>query len=66
MMPYGESDYWVAQYRSRTEASAQQQVHLAEDPRRSWVVRGATIVKALFGSLARSGVEKKADLNGRA
>lgn len=64
MMPYGESDYWVAQYRSMTEGSAQQQAHSAEDPRRSLVARGTALVAALFSSIARRSVNKKAGLDG--
>ena len=33
MMLYGESDYWVAQYRSMTEGSAQQQPYSVEGSR---------------------------------
>jgi hypothetical protein len=66
MMPYGESDYWVAQYRSMTEGSAQQQAHSAKDPRRSLVTRTTACVTALFGSIARRSVKKKAGLDGRA
>ncbi len=65
-MIYGVSDYWVAQYRSMTEGSAQQQARSAEDPRQGLVARGTALVTALFGSIARRGVEKKADLDGRA
>ena len=66
MMPYGESDYWVARYRSMTERSAQQQAHSAEDSRRGLVARGTALATALFGSIARRGVKKKAGLDGRA
>jgi hypothetical protein len=65
MMPYGESDYWVAQYRSMTERSAQQQAHSVKDPRRGLVARGTALVTALFGSIARRSVKKKAGLDGR-
>ena len=62
---YGESDYWVAQYRSMTEGSAQQ-THSAEDPRRGLVARGTTLVTTLFSNIARRRVKKKAGLDGRA
>ena len=64
-MIYGESDYWVAQYRSMTEGSAKPG-RSAEVPRRSLVARGTALVTALFSSIARREVEKKADLDGRA
>ena len=63
---YGESDYWVAQYRSMTEGSAQQRAHSVEDPRRSLVARGIAFVTALFRRIARRGVEKKTGVYGRA
>ena len=67
MMLYGESDYWVAQYRSMTEGSAQQQAHYsAADSRRGLVARGTALVTVLFGSIARRSVKKKAGLDGRA
>lgn len=65
MMLYGESDYWVAQYRSMTEGSAQQP-HSVEDSRRGLVARGTGLVTALFGSIARRGVKRKAGVDGRA
>ena len=64
MQYYGESDYWVAQYRSMTEGSAQQRTHSVENPRRSLLARGTTLVVALFSSIARRGAKKKADLDG--
>ena len=63
---YGESDYWVAQYRSMTEGSAQQQPHSVEGSRRGLVARGTALVTALFGSIARRSVKKKAGVDGRA
>ena len=66
MMLYGESDYWVAQYRSMTERSAQQQARSAEDSRRGLVACGTALVTALFSSIARRSVKKKAGLDGRA
>ena len=66
MMPYGESDYWVAQYRSMTERSAHQQAHSAEDSRWGLVARGTALVTVLFGSIARRSVKKKAGVDGRA
>ena len=39
MMLYGESDYWVAQYRSMTEGSAQQQPYSVEGSRQGLVQR---------------------------
>ena len=65
-MLYGESDYWVARYRSLTEGSAQQQTHSAENPRRGLVARGTALVTALFERMVRRGVEKKARIDGRA
>jgi hypothetical protein len=66
MLYYGESDYWVAHYRTLTEGSAQQQAHSAEDRRRRPIARGTALVAALFSSIARRGVKKKAGLDGRA
>jgi hypothetical protein len=65
MLYYGESDYWVAHYRTLTEGSAQQQVHSAGGPRRGLVVRTGALLTKLFGSVARRGVEKWAGLDGR-
>jgi len=65
MLYYGESDYWVAHYRTLTEGSAQHQVHSAEDPRRGPIARGTALLTKLFGSVARRGVEKRAGLDGR-
>jgi hypothetical protein len=65
MMHYGESDYWVAHYRSMTEGSAQQ-AHSAGDPRRGQVARSTTPLTVLFRRIVRRSVEKKADLDGRA
>jgi hypothetical protein len=62
---YGESDYWVAQYRSMTEGSAQQQAHAAENSRRGLLARGIALVTALFSRVTSRGV-KKAGLDGRA
>ena len=62
---YGESDYWVAQYRSMTEGSAQQQAHAAENSRRVLLARGIALVTALFSRVTSRGV-KKAGLDGRA
>ena len=64
MMPYGESDYWVARYRSMTERSAQQ-AHAAEDCRRGLVARGTPLVKALFGSIVRRDANRKVDFHER-
>ena len=64
MMHYGESDYWVAHYRSMTEGSAQQ-AHSAEDSRRGQVARSTTPLTALFKRIVRRSV-KKAGLDGRA
>ncbi len=64
-MIYGESDYWVAQYRSMTEGSAKPG-RSAEVPRRSLVARGTALIAALFSSIARRGAKKKVDLDGRA
>ena len=66
MLYYGESDYWVARYRSMTEGSAQQQAHLVKDSRRGLVARGTALVTVLFGSIARRSVKKKAGVDGRA
>ncbi len=66
MLYYGESDYWVAHYRTLTEGSAQQQAHSVKDSRRGLVARGTALVTALFGSIARRGVKKKAGVDGRA
>ena len=65
MMPYGESDYWVAQYRSMTEGSAQQQAHAAEDCHRGLVARGSALVTVLFGSIVRRDANRKVDFHGR-
>ena len=62
---YGESDYWVAQYRSMTEGSAQQP-YSVEGSRRGLVARSTALVTALFGSIARRSVKKKAGVDGRA
>jgi hypothetical protein len=64
-MLYGESDYWVAQYRSMTEGSAKQ-AHWVEDSRRGLLARGTALVTALFSSIPRRSVKKKASLDGRA
>ena len=58
MMHYGESDYWVAQYRSMTERSVQQQAHSAEDSRRGQVARSTTPLTALFKRIVRRSVKK--------
>jgi hypothetical protein len=63
MMPYGESDYWVAQYRSMTEGSAQQQAHLVKDSRRGLVARGTALATVLFGSIVRRDTNRKVDLS---
>jgi hypothetical protein len=65
MMLYGESDYWVAQYRSRTEGSAQQQAHLVRDSRRGLVARGTALATVLFGSIVRRDAHRKVDFHGR-
>ena len=65
MMLYGESDYWVAQYRSMTEGSAKQ-AHSVEDSRRGLLARGAALVTALFSSIPRRSVRKKPSLDRRA
>ena len=65
MLYYGENDYWVAQYRSMTEGSTQQ-IFAAENSRRGLVVRSIALITALFSSVTRRGVEKKADVDGRA
>ncbi len=64
MMPYGESDYWVAQYRSRTEGSAQQS-RLVKDSRRGLVARGTALATVLFGSIVRRDAHRKVDFHGR-
>jgi hypothetical protein len=64
-MIYGESDYWVAQYRSMTEGSAQQ-ARSTENPHRSLVARGTALVAALLSSITRRGGNRKAGLDGRA
>ncbi len=66
MLYYGESDYWVAHYRTLTEGSAQQQAHSVEDSRRGLLARGTALVTALFGSIPRRSVKKKPSLDGRA
>ena len=65
MMPYGESDYWVAQYRSMTEGSAQQQAHLVMDSRRGLVARGTALATVLFGSIVRRDANRKVDFHER-
>lgn len=62
MMLYGESDYWVARYRSLTE-HAVKQTHAAEECRRQ--SRGTALLTALFGGIARRSGKKKASLDGR-
>jgi len=64
-MLYGESDYWVAQYRSMTEGSAQQ-AHSVKDSRPGLVACGTALVAAWFRSIARRSAKKKAGLDGRA
>ncbi len=64
MMLYGESDYWVAQYRSMTEGSAQQRAQSVENPRRGLLACGTTLVAALFSGIARRGAKNKAGLDG--
>ena len=66
MLYYGESDYWVAHYRTLTEGSAQQQAHSVKDSRRGLVARGTALVAEFFSSIARRGVKKRVDLDGRA
>ena len=66
MLYYGESDYWVAHYRTLTEGSVQQQAHSAEDCRRAPIARGTALVAAFFSSIVRRGVKKEAGLDGRA
>ncbi len=63
---YGESDYWMAQYRSMTEGSAQQRAHSVKDPRRGLLARTAALVTALFRRNVRRGSKKKAGVDGRA
>ncbi len=65
MLYYGESDYWVAHYRTLTEGSAQQ-AHSVEDSRPGLVARGTALVAAWFRSIDRRSVKKKASLDGRA
>ncbi len=64
MMLYGESDYWVARYRSMTEGSAQQQAYSAEDSRRGLVARGTALATVLFGSIVGSIVRRDANRKG--
>lgn len=66
MLYYGESDYWVAHYRTLTEGSSQQQTHSAEDCRRGPIARATALVAAMFSRIARRGVKKEAGLGGRA
>jgi hypothetical protein len=63
MMLYGESDYWVARYRSLTEHSVKQ-THAVEDCRQQSC--GTALVTVLFGRIARRSGKKKASLDGRA
>ena len=65
MLYYGESDYWVAHYRTLTEGSAQQ-AHSVEDSRPGLVARGTALVAAWFRSIDRRSVKKKVGLDGRA
>ncbi len=65
MMLYGESDYWVARYRSMTEGSAQQQAYSAEDSRRGLVARGTALATVLFGSIVRRDANRKGDFHER-
>lgn len=65
-MLYGESDYWVAQYRTLTEGSAQQQVHSVKDPRRGLLARGTALVTAISRRIVRRGVERMVGLDGQA
>jgi hypothetical protein len=65
MMLYGESDYWVAHYRSITEGSAQQQAYSAEDFRRGLVACGTALVTVLFGSIVRRDANRKVDFHER-
>jgi hypothetical protein len=65
MLYYGESDYWVAHYRTLTEGSAQQ-AHSVEDSQPGLVARGTALVAAWFRSIDRSSVKKKVGLDGRA
>ncbi len=64
MMPYGESDYWVARYRSMTEGSAKPG-RSAEVPRRSLVARGTALVTVVFGSIVRRDANRKGDFHER-
>jgi hypothetical protein len=64
MLYYGESDYWVAHYRTLTEGSAQQQPHLVKDPRRGLLARSTALVTAMSRRIVRRGVERKAGLDG--
>ncbi len=65
MLYYGESDYWVAHYRTLTEGSAQQ-AHLVKDSRPGLVARGTALVAVWFRSIARRSAKKKGGLDGRA
>ena len=65
MLYYGESDYWVAHYRTLTEGSAQQ-AHSVEDSRPGLVARGTALVAAWFRTTARRAIEKKVGFDGRA
>ena len=56
MMIYGESDYWVARYRSLTEGSLKQ-AHAAEDRRRQ--ARGTAFLLAFLGGIARRSAKKR-------
>ena len=64
MLYYGESDYWVAHYRTLTEGSARQQAHWVKDPRRGLLARGTALVTAMSRRIVGRGVEKKAGLDG--
>ena len=64
-MIYGESDYWVAQYRSMTEGSAQQQAHSVKDSRRGLVARGTALATVLFGSFVRRDAHRRVDFHER-
>ena len=66
MLYYGESDYWVAHYRTLTGGSAQQQAHSVKDPRRGLLARSTALVTAMSRRIIRRGVERKAGLDGRA
>lgn len=65
MMFYGESDYWVARYKSLTEGSVKQ-THAAGDRRRGRQARAIALLAALFGGIACRSAKKKASLDGRA